>query len=115
MKYIFHEPAEYTFRDIYGHHGKVFGTESPTTEHLIIECENELTVSLKQRTCEYNYYILEGEGHFILNDAEQPVVRGDLVVVPPGTKYRFGGKLKMLLINTPHWSQEQEEVIDESH
>ncbi len=112
MQYVFPEPEEYAFRDVNGHHGKFFGTNSPKTNHLIIECDDRLTVSLIQHKSEFNYYILEGEGYFILGGAQQLVKQGSLVVIPPGTKYRFGGRLKMLLINTPHWSKEQEEVVD---
>jgi mannose-6-phosphate isomerase-like protein (cupin superfamily) len=111
MQYIYPEPSEYGFRDVNGHHGKFFGTKSPKTSHLIIECDDKLTVSLIQNECEFDYYILEGYGYFVFDSEKQPVKPGDLVVIPPGTKYSFGGKLKMLLFNTPHWSQEQETII----
>jgi len=111
MQYVYSEPSGYGFRDVNGHHGKFFGTKSPNTNHLIIECDDKLTVSLIQNDCEFDYYILEGEGYFVFNDEKQKVKQGDLVVVPPGTKYSFGGKLKMLLINTPHWSQDQETIV----
>jgi len=108
MQYVFHEPEEYGFKDRDGHNGKFFGTSSDTTQHMIIECDDKLTVSLTQHKTEFNYYILEGEGYFVLNNDMQAVLRGDLVVVPPETEYTFGGKLKMLLINTPKWSANQE-------
>lgn len=111
MQYIFSEPSKYDFKNVNGHHGKFFGTESALTNHLIIECEEKLTVSLVQHESEFNYYVLEGNGYFIINDEEQAVAQGDLIVLPPNTKYTFGGKLKMLLINTPHYSPEQEETI----
>jgi mannose-6-phosphate isomerase-like protein (cupin superfamily) len=113
MKYIFPEPSEYGFKDVNGHHGKFFGTESPLTNHLIIECEEKLTVSLIQHKSEFNYYVIEGSGYFIISGQKQSVALGDLIVLPPNTKYTFGGKLKMLLIVTPHYSPEQEEVIRE--
>ena len=113
MKYIFSEPSQYSFKDVNGHHGKFFGTESPLTNHLIVECEEKLTVSLIQHKSEFTYYILEGDGYFTINNRRQPVTRGDLAVIPPNTKYTFGGRLKMLLINTPHYSPDQEEIIGE--
>lgn len=111
MQYIFHEPEEYGFKDRDGHDGKFFNTDSPRTNHLIIECEQKLDVSLIQQESEFDYYILEGEGYFILNDEKQVTSKGDLVVIPPGTKYTFGGKLKMLLISTPHWNAEQQRTF----
>jgi mannose-6-phosphate isomerase-like protein (cupin superfamily) len=111
MKYVFNEPKEYGFKDVNGHHGKFFGTKSPKTSHLIIECDNKLTVSLIQKEVEFSYYVIKGSGYFTFSKEKKLVKEGDLVVIPPGTKYTFGGKLKMLLINTPHWTQEQEEII----
>lgn len=114
MKYVFHEPSKYGFKDVSEHHGKFFGTNSTLTNHLIVECEDKLTVTQKQNEIEFNYYILKGTGYFIIDGQKYEVSVGDLIVLPPKTKYTFGGKLKMLLINTPHWSEEQEEVVYES-
>jgi mannose-6-phosphate isomerase-like protein (cupin superfamily) len=108
MKYVFEEPEEYTFKDRNGHSGKIFLTNSDQSDHLIIECSDKLTVALTQQKSEFNYYVIEGEGYFILNGDKQKVSKGNLIVIPPGTKYNFGGKLKMLLINTPPWSPDQE-------
>lgn len=110
MQYVYHEPEEYGFKDRDGHDGKFFGTSSDKTQHLIIECKDKLTVALTQNEAEFNYYVLEGSGYFVLNNDKQDVSKGDLIVVPPGTKYTFGGQLRMLLINTPKWSADQEKV-----
>lgn len=114
MSGVYHEPAEYLFRDRDGHDGKTFGTDSPTTQHLIIECRDRLTVSMRQNACEFSYYVIEGNGYFMLDGEKRDVNRGDLVLVSPGTKYSFGGNLRMLLINTPRWNEEQEEVFHEN-
>lgn len=111
MQYIYHEPSEYGFQNQDGHSAKFFPTESPYTKHLIIECDEKLTVSLVQHESEFDYYVLEGTGYFMINDEKQMVAKGDLIVLPPGTKYTFVGRLKMLLINAPKWTPEQEEVI----
>lgn len=108
MKYVFNEPKEYVFKDRDGHDGKVFGTKSETSGHLIIECHDKLKVKLTQNEVEFTYYILEGFGYFIIKDIKYSVSKGDLVVIPPQTQFTFGGDLKMLLINTPIWSDAQE-------
>lgn len=113
MSYIFSEPSEYGFKNVNGHSGKFFGTDSPLTNHLIVECDEKLTVSLIQHKSEFTYYVLEGEGYFIINDQKRPVTHGDLIVLPPKTKYTFGGKLKLFLINTPRYTPEQEEIVKE--
>lgn len=46
MKYVYHEPDEYGFKDRDGHDGKFFGTNSDKTQHLLINCKDKLTVAL---------------------------------------------------------------------
>jgi mannose-6-phosphate isomerase-like protein (cupin superfamily) len=108
MKYVFEEPKEYTFKDRDGHSGKKFLTNSNQSDHLIIECNDKLTIALTQQKSEFNYYVIEGEGYFIMDDVKETVTKGDLIVIHPGTKFTFGGKLKMLLNNSPKWSTDQE-------
>lgn len=110
MQYVFHEPDTYGFTDRNGHSGKFFQTKSRRTQHLIIECNDKLSVTLMMTESEFNYYILEGAGYFVFDGRQQAVTKGDLVVIPPGTSFSFGGTLRMLLINTPRWSPDQESV-----
>ena len=113
MSGVYHEPEGYLFQERDGHDGKSFGTNSQLSGHMIIECKEKLKVSLKQNESEFSYYILEGDGYFVLDKEKNAVAKGDLVLVTPGTKYTFGGQLKMLLIDTPHWYKGQEEVFHE--
>ena len=113
MSGVYHEPKEYLFKNRDGHSGKTFGTDSEKSQHMIIECDEKLEVSLRESISEFSYYIVSGEGYFALDGDRQDVKVGDLILVSPGTTYTFGGKLKMLLINTPRWSKEQEEVFRE--
>lgn len=110
MNYVFHEPQDYAFKDRDGHSGKIFDTHSPFTQHLIIECDDKLSVALTQREVEFSYYILDGDGFFVFDGERHKVSKNDLIVIPPGTTFNFGGKLRMLLMCTPHWSADQETV-----
>lgn len=65
---------------------------------------------MTERECEFNYYIVKGSGSFTVNGIVIPCSKGDLVVIPPGNTFTYSGKLKMLLINTPHFRKEQEDV-----
>jgi len=47
------------------------------------------------------YYIIEGNGFFIINNEQCSVTKGDLVEIPPKHKYTYTGQLKMLEIQTP--------------
>lgn len=111
---VYNEPETYAFQDRDGHDGKVFETSSRQSDFLIIECEDRLRTSLVQEECEFAYYVIDGSGYFKLDGVDQEVNKGDLVVVPAGTQYTFGGLLKMLLVNTPKWSEAQEKVSHES-
>lgn len=110
MQYVYHEPDEYGFKGQDGHDAKFFGTESPRTQHLIVECHDQLRVTLTEHESEFNYYVLEGSGYFDFDGNKQAVAKGDLVVVPPNTTFTYGGQLRMLLISTPKWTADQEDV-----
>ncbi len=114
--YIFNEPKDYAFQDRNGHSGKVYKTCSKHTDYLIIECQEKLTCSFVERVSERSYVVLEGKGYFLFNNEEkQAVAQGDIVVIPAGTRYSFGGTLKMLLLDVPRWSNDQEEIYPEAH
>jgi ADP-ribose pyrophosphatase YjhB (NUDIX family)/mannose-6-phosphate isomerase-like protein (cupin superfamily) len=106
-QFVYPEPTKTAF-DKVGHTGKFFGTQSSRTNHLIIETADKLTVSLREGECEFNYYIIDGSGEFTINGQTHPVKTGDLIVIPPGNIFTWRGHLKMLLINTPHYSPDQE-------
>jgi mannose-6-phosphate isomerase-like protein (cupin superfamily) len=110
MKYVFSEPAEPAFDKI-GHTGKIFGAKSGFTNHLVIETEEGISKSLIEHKSEFNYYVIDGTGEFVIAGDRYPCHPGDLIVIPPGTVFTFNGKLKLLLINTPGFSPEQEEEL----
>lgn len=109
-QFVFHEPDHIDF-DRFGHTGKFFGTHSDMTGHLIIETVGGYQKSLIQHECEYSYYVIDGSGKFIANGQSYPCAEGDLIVIPPGNVFTFEGNLKMLLINTPTYTPEQNEEL----
>lgn len=54
------------------------------------------------------YYILKGNGIFVLNDEHVAVKEGDIVSIPPNTRIHYFGKLEFTLIVTPPWKAENE-------
>ena len=111
-RYILEEPKDYSFEDRSGHSGKKFQTLTTHEGALIIECDDALTVSLRENECDFSYYVIQGSGYFVFNDGERESVEaGNLVSIPAGTKFTFGGKLKMLLVNAPGYNPEQEETF----
>jgi mannose-6-phosphate isomerase-like protein (cupin superfamily) len=111
--FVIKEPENYSFDKI-GHKGKIFPTTELTnkTQFVLMEVENKLEITLSQSECDFCYYILEGRGYFEINGVREECAVGDLVVIPAGNKFTFGGKMKMLLNSTPPWTEAQEETIE---
>jgi mannose-6-phosphate isomerase-like protein (cupin superfamily) len=57
------------------------------------------------------YYILEGHGKWIIEDVEYEVEAGDVVIVPPGKRFYFKGKLKQVCVTAPAWDEEFEKHV----
>ncbi len=57
------------------------------------------------------YYVIEGGGTWIIEDREYPVRTGDVVIVPPGKRFYFKGKLKQLCITAPAWEESSEHHV----
>lgn len=57
-----------------------------------------------RRTTEY-YFVVDGDGFIELDDDRVAISRGDLVVIPPGTRHDAipgeGGELQVLIIAVP--------------
>lgn len=51
------------------------------------------------------YYIIDGNGIFIINDEKCQIKTGDLIEIPPKHKYTYTGNLKMLEVQTPAFNQ----------
>jgi mannose-6-phosphate isomerase-like protein (cupin superfamily) len=110
--FVIKEPEDCSFDKI-GHRGKIFPTNDLTdkTKFVLIEVDSKLENTIRQRECDFCYYVLEGSGYFEINNARENCGAGDLVVIPAGKKFTYKGKMKLLLNCTPPWREEQEETI----
>lgn len=54
------------------------------------------------------HYVLDGEGVCILNGKEHVLKKGDLIIIPKGTKYKNVGNLKILVISTPSFDKKNQ-------
>lgn len=57
------------------------------------------------------YFILEGKGTWIIEDAEYPAEAGDVVIVPPGKRFYFRGALKQVCVTAPAWEEKHEKHV----
>jgi len=110
--FVTKEPKNYSFEKP-GHKGKIFPTQdlSDKAQFILVECNGLPESAMRQRECDFCYYILEGTGYFEINGARENCGAGDLVVVPAGNEFTYKGKMKMLLNCMPPWNEAQEEII----
>lgn len=106
------EPTEFTF-DKVGIKGKIFPIGNLTTRisFVLVETKQGHKTTIIEHKSDFIYYVLEGKGYFVINDATEECNQGDLVVIPAGTKFTYKGNLTLLLSCTPPWEAEQEETI----
>ena len=57
-------------------------------------------------------YIFEGSGKLVVNDTEQLLQRGDVVLIEPGEKFYWEGHMGIYLSCTPAWTPGQNEMVD---
>lgn len=110
--YVIKEPEELSF-DKVSIKGKIFPTE-PLTKHLEfvrIDTATGHATKIIEHESTFCYYVLEGSGHFEIDGVKENCGQGDLVVIPPGRAFIYKGNLKLLLVDTPPWREEQEETI----
>lgn len=58
------------------------------------------------------YFILEGTGSVFVGEEKTDVEPYDLVHIPAGTVHGIKGKLKVLILNTPPFSPQDESKVD---
>lgn len=56
----------------------------------------------------YIYYVVEGQGVFVLNDEKVKVQPTDLIVIPPKTRIHYFGNMDMVLTVSPAFDGKNE-------
>lgn len=114
-QFVYRRPAQPSF-DKHGATGWVYATQSHHADHLLIECQTDTgyTVALREAECEFNYFVLKGDGEVVVDGVVTACSAGDMIVIPPAHTFTFSGQLTLLLINAPKWSQDQETEMAKS-
>lgn len=112
MMYVIKEPKESDF-DRVGVRGKIFPTSELTSksQFLIITTKTGHETIIIEHECDFVYFILQGAGTFTINNTKETCQTGDLVVVPADSPFTYQGNLKMLLVITPPFTPDQEEIV----
>lgn len=59
----------------------------------------------------YTWFIIDGNGMFVVDDEKMEVTAKDLVVVPPNKRIHYFGKMKMLLCTSPAFNPDNERHV----
>ena len=59
------------------------------------------------------YFVLEGEGKFLVEDKEFSVKKGDLIFIPKNTKYKDSGHLTLLAVSSPRFDRDKRERFED--
>lgn len=59
----------------------------------------------------YIYYIIRGEGTFVLDDEQIAAGATGLIVIPPNTRIHYFGKMEMVLTVTPAFQEQNERHV----
>jgi len=86
----------------------VYKTGSEEAGVVYIEVEKGHLEEFYHKTSTFVYQVLEGEGTFYLDGQPTSVEATDVMVVPPMTKIYYMGKMKLMLVTTPAWKEEDE-------
>lgn len=65
----------------------------------------------RHHTSAFIFYVIEGEGVWVVDGVSHPVQATDVVVVPAGAAFYYRGALKQVCITAPAWTEENEEVL----
>lgn len=111
--YVINEPDELSFEKV-GIKGKIFSTSDLTQdlEFVRIDTDAGHETRIIEHKSTFCYYILEGSGHFEIDDSVEDCVKGDLIVIPAGKAFTYKGSMQLLLIDTPPWQEDQEETVE---
>jgi len=59
-----------------------------------------------------NYYVIEGEGTFVLDGTPHQVKSGDLFIVGAGHEYEYSGKMKLFEFNVSPDNSFKDQVLE---
>ncbi len=63
------------------------------------------------------YFVIEGQGEFIIDEQRHPVKDKDMIIIPKNTPYDYKaveGMLKLFLVHTPAFDPEHEHSLETS-
>jgi mannose-6-phosphate isomerase-like protein (cupin superfamily) len=107
MKYTLTKSVDLPQKDKFGIHLNIL-PDFDNCSVVLVETAVGHNQEFYDKKSSFNYFILEGEGAFFLDDEEVLIAKGDLLSIQPNVRIYYKGKLKMILIISPAWKPENE-------
>lgn len=95
----------------------IYGGETPEANTVLVSVKEGHFEEFKNVRSQFSYYIIKGEGTFVLDDEKVEVNATDLIVAPPGTRIHYFGAMVLLLTVSPAFNEQDEQhvrFVDES-
>ena len=91
----------------------VYSTKEDCAQASVVyqETEKGHTEEFYHEKSTFIYYIIAGSGTWVIEDQEHPVETGDVVIIPPGKKFYYKGKLKQICVTAPAWEPQFEHLV----
>ena len=89
----------------------IYSTDCPQAAVVYQETETGHAEEFLHETSAFIFYIIEGNGVWVIEDEEFPVEAADVVIVPPGKRFYYKGNLKQVCITAPAWEEAGEKHV----
>jgi mannose-6-phosphate isomerase-like protein (cupin superfamily) len=83
-------------------------SQSPAASIVYEETDQGHCEEFYHQKSYYIFYILEGQGTWVIDGVDYLVEATDLVIIPPGVKFYYKGNLKQVCITSPAWDPNYE-------
>jgi mannose-6-phosphate isomerase-like protein (cupin superfamily) len=110
MQYLFPYDEAKTIQK-FGVDITLFGEDVSTSNLVYEEVKTGHLEEFYDDVSTYMWFIIEGNGTFVINDKRVEVGPKDLIVVPPKKRIHYFGKMKMMLCVTPAFNEKNEHHV----
>lgn len=89
----------------------IYGSDTPEANVVFVSVDEGHFEEFYNAKSHFMYYIVEGNGTFVLDDENIEASATDLIVVPPNTRIHYFGTMKMVLTVTPAFQEQDEHHV----
>jgi quercetin dioxygenase-like cupin family protein len=87
-----------------------YGLKDTPHDLVVMDLDGEHGVFVNKASTK-TYYVLDGVACFSVDGKSRTLEKGDVIVVSPGQKHSMSGKMKTLVICTPPYNPDDEEMF----